>query len=90
MTLGKIVIEGVDPATVQFDDPNKRNLVAEVSSKVCNSLWHHGPLSFLYKQYKALQFLFFAYTRQQRFIILMESLKSLLWTVESSTTRSDV
>lgn len=33
MTLGKIVIEGVDPATVQFDDPNKRNLVAEVSSK---------------------------------------------------------
>ena len=40
MTLGKIVIEGVDPATVQFDDPNKRNLVAEVSSKVCNSLWH--------------------------------------------------
>lgn len=42
MTLGKIVIEGVDPATVQFDDPNKRNLVAEVSSKVCNSLWHYA------------------------------------------------
>lgn len=90
MTLGKIVIEGVDPATVQFDDPNNRNLVAEVSSKVCNSLWHYGPLNFLYKQHKALQLLFFVYTRQRRFIILVESLKSLLWTVVSSITRSDV
>lgn len=89
MTLGKIVIEGVDPATVQFDDPNKRNLVAEVSSKVCNSLWHYGPLNFPYKQYKA-QLLFFVCTRQRRFIIVMESLKSLLWTVVSSITRSDV
>ena len=33
--LGKVVIEGVDSESVQFDDPNKRNLVAEVSSKVC-------------------------------------------------------
>ena len=33
--LGKVVIEGVDPESVPLDDPNKRNLVAEVSSKVC-------------------------------------------------------
>jgi len=33
--LGKVVIEGVEPESVPFDDPNKRNLVAEVSSKVC-------------------------------------------------------
>lgn len=32
--LGKVVIEGVDPESVPLDDPNKRNLVAEVSSKV--------------------------------------------------------
>lgn len=33
--LGKVVIEEVEPESVPFDDPNKRNLVAEVSSKVC-------------------------------------------------------
>ena len=33
--LGKVVIEGVQPESVPFDDPNKRNLVEEVSSKVC-------------------------------------------------------
>ena len=33
--LGKVVIEGVPPESVPFDDPNIRNLVAEVSSKVC-------------------------------------------------------
>ena len=33
--LGKVVIEKVEPESVPFDDPNKRNLVAEVSSKVC-------------------------------------------------------
>ena len=33
--LGKIVIEGVEPESVLFEDPNKRNLVAEVSLKVC-------------------------------------------------------
>ena len=33
--LGKVVIEGVQPESLPFDDPNKRNLVAEVSSKVC-------------------------------------------------------
>lgn len=32
--LGKVVIEDVEPASVPFDDPNQRNLVAEVSSKV--------------------------------------------------------
>ncbi|XP_078362371.1 multifunctional protein CAD-like isoform X2 [Oculina patagonica] len=31
--LGKVVIEGVQPESVPFDDPNQRNLVAEVSSK---------------------------------------------------------
>ena len=35
--LGKVVIEGVDPESVPLDDPNKRNLVAEVSSKVCEA-----------------------------------------------------
>ena len=33
--LGKVVIEGVELESVPFDDPNQRNLVAEVSSKVC-------------------------------------------------------
>jgi len=33
--LGKVVIEGVQPESIPFDDPNIRNLVAEVSSKVC-------------------------------------------------------
>ena len=33
--LGKVVIEGVQAESVPFDDPNKRNLVEEVSSKVC-------------------------------------------------------
>lgn len=33
--LGKVVMEGVQPESVPFDDPNVRNLVAEVSSKVC-------------------------------------------------------
>ena len=61
MTLGKIVIEGVDPATVQFDDPNKRNLVAEVSSKVCNSLWHYGPLNFLCSNMKHCNYFFCLY-----------------------------
>lgn len=32
--LGKVVIEDVEPESVPFDDPNQRNLVAEVSSKV--------------------------------------------------------
>ena len=32
--LGKVVIEGVEPESVPFEDPNQRNLVAEVSSKV--------------------------------------------------------
>lgn len=36
--LGKVLIEGVEAESVPFDDPNKRNLVAEVSSKVCVSL----------------------------------------------------
>lgn len=31
--LGKVVIEDVEPESVPFDDPNQRNLVAEVSSK---------------------------------------------------------
>lgn len=33
--LGKVVIEGVEADSVLFDDPNNRNLVAEVSLKVC-------------------------------------------------------
>lgn len=37
--LGKVVVEGVEPESVPFDDPNTRNLVAEVSSKVCVWLW---------------------------------------------------
>ncbi|KAK2562270.1 CAD protein [Acropora cervicornis] len=32
--LGKVVIEGVEADSVSFDDPNNRNLVAEVSLKV--------------------------------------------------------
>lgn len=32
--LGKVVIEDVEPESIPFDDPNQRNLVAEVSSKV--------------------------------------------------------
>ena len=32
--LGKIVIEGVNPDTVDFVDPSKSNLVQEVSIKV--------------------------------------------------------
>ena len=35
--LGKVVIEGVKPDSVPFDDPNQRNLVAEVSLKVCGT-----------------------------------------------------
>uniref|UniRef100_A0A069DM27 CAD like protein n=1 Tax=Clytia hemisphaerica TaxID=252671 RepID=A0A069DM27_9CNID len=31
--LGKIVLDGEDEASVPFDDPNKRNLIAEVSCK---------------------------------------------------------
>ena len=30
----KLVVNGTDPASVPFEDPNKRNLAAEVSCKV--------------------------------------------------------
>lgn len=33
--LGKIIIEGEDEAGLEWLDPNKLNLVAEVSTKVC-------------------------------------------------------
>ena len=34
MMLGKVVVEGEDGEGVEFEDPNLRNLVAEVSCKV--------------------------------------------------------
>ena len=34
MLVGKVVVDGTDPASVPFEDPNKRNLAAEVSCKV--------------------------------------------------------
>jgi carbamoylphosphate synthase small subunit len=34
MMLGKIVLDGVNPDSVAFEDPNIRNLVDEVSCKV--------------------------------------------------------
>ena len=43
--LGKVVIEGVDPESVPLDDPNKRNLVAEVSSKVCEACFDVACIS---------------------------------------------
>lgn len=38
--LGKIVLEGVLPESIPFDDPNARNLVKEVSLQVTNSEVH--------------------------------------------------
>ncbi|KAI8869908.1 carbamoyl-phosphate synth [Ramicandelaber brevisporus] len=38
--LGKIVLEGTDPSTVDFEDPNERNLVAAVAS---GPLTHYRP-----------------------------------------------
>lgn len=32
--LGKIVLDGVDPKSIEFEDPNTRNLADEVSCKV--------------------------------------------------------
>ena len=32
--LGKVIVDGVEPDSIQFEDPNQRNLVAEVSSQV--------------------------------------------------------
>lgn len=34
MMLGKIVLDGVDPKSIEFEDPNTRNLADEVSCKV--------------------------------------------------------
>ena len=34
MMLGKVVVEGDSGEEMKFDDPNMRNLVAEVSCKV--------------------------------------------------------
>lgn len=38
--LGKIVLDGVDPTSIEFDDPNIRNLVNEVSCKVRKESMH--------------------------------------------------
>ena len=40
--LGKIVVDGADSETVPFEDPNTRNLVAEVSCKASHVLIGKG------------------------------------------------
>ena len=48
MMLGKVVLEGEVGEEMEFEDPNLRNLVAEVSCKVntaCISVYHVPPLT---------------------------------------------